>query len=212
MLEFPFKPDGRKCKTCRHKDSDNDPVSAHRGLVEQMWWGSAPSKDTGETVRVHCGYCTRTFLCRIKMTGKTLTDWETDIANDPQGVEKQEAIVECLIKSLCESGKERQQHVDWDAIMTESLEKIESLDLVIKHPGWNHIAWCDYEKGEHNALAVHGQVAEGHRRATFEGVDGVLVPKANVMDIDYNHTFAAPFTPSTTFLTDSLSVRRTNCK
>ena len=42
-------PDGRKCKTCPHRDNQFDPVAKHFGKEEYMAWANNPNIKTGKT-------------------------------------------------------------------------------------------------------------------------------------------------------------------
>ncbi len=68
-LDTTFKPDGRKCDTCPHKDSDPDPVTLETtGESEQMWWGLNPYP-TGKTPGTLCGFCRRVYFCDYRRPG-----------------------------------------------------------------------------------------------------------------------------------------------
>ena len=61
-IKVPFRPDGRKCRTCPRKDSDEDVVSKTAlKISEQMWWGYPPTHQ-GTTEGYQCGYCKRIFM------------------------------------------------------------------------------------------------------------------------------------------------------
>ena len=66
------KPDGRVCKTCPRKDSDEDPVDKALGKACFMCWGYPPWPN-GCTRGDQCYYCIRVYLREGKAMGQTIS-------------------------------------------------------------------------------------------------------------------------------------------
>ena len=84
-------PDGRCCKICWRKDSDEDPVDKALGLKSKdgkmrfMSW-AYPPRD-GKTRGDYCYFCIRIYLREGKAAGLTFEQWGAQIAaKGPTGV------------------------------------------------------------------------------------------------------------------------------
>jgi len=183
-----LKPDGRKCRTCVLTDATGDPVSALATppIIENCFWGWPPSPD-GTTQGCYCGYCRREFVGTVQSSGKTMKDWEADVGKDETTINTHQQKVKLIIETMVKNGS-RRCHINWEVVARVSLERVESLQLNIKHPGWRHLGIEAYEaEFENVALAA----SRGHCRMLVAGVDGVLVPKKDERQIDYNHSISA---------------------
>ena len=123
------KPDGRRCETCPHKDSDEDPViiklkalhGSHFAIILQSgpkfftmlrttedgnmicWWGN-PQKPTGETVCQMYGYCLSIYYARVKPRKITMKSWKTSLGMNPKQLECHQKAVQVMCDCIVEKG------------------------------------------------------------------------------------------------------------
>ena len=123
----PHTPDGRCCKTCPRRDSDEDPVDKALGRVSTdgkallMVW-AYPVK-SGRTVGDYCYYCCRVYLREGKPFKMSMTEWKNSIAKAGdkalQGHHKKvKAVVEQIINV---HGGKRDAKLNWEEVFNEVL-------------------------------------------------------------------------------------------
>ena len=105
-----FKPDGRKCTFCNHRDCDHDPVSKEKGIIEIMWWGCRPHDD-GTTSGNECGFCMRIYFARIKTRGITLSAYRLELGQSESKLNAHQTLVSITIKAYKEKGRKGENRI-----------------------------------------------------------------------------------------------------
>jgi len=164
-----------------------DPVSKQLDppVIENCFWGWPPGKDDGLTQGCYCGYCRRHYVSQIQSTGKSMKDWEAIVGLDDKSIGQHHEKIQIIVTQMAKNAS-RRCHINWDMVERVSLQRVESLQLKIKHPGWRHLGLAAYA-GEFGDLETNGKQALGHRRCTVEGVDGVMVPQKDERIIEFSH-------------------------
>ena len=178
-------PDGRQCRFCLHRDSEHDPISFSVGIIEQMWWYYPPKPD-GTTVSNTCGVCGRIYDATAKPRGLSLTQYEDEIAEGGDtALNKLRAMGQVLIKIFSEKGGSRRAHVAWSQCEQKALALIKIMEMNVKRPGWTWKGLAHYNNTEGD-LRTNGKDKLGHRFFVLEGKEGVFIPDADEVKIDFN--------------------------
>jgi len=124
-----------------------------------------------------------------------MTTWESEVGESDKSLASHQELVLVTIDSMISTGGNRRAHIDWDKADALTLERVQTLAMKITHPGWKHIGWDKYF-AEHGDPVTNGR---GDVRFQLQGIDGVLVPKEDVREIEFSETIAAQLKQNTNF-------------
>ena len=125
----PAIPDGRRCETCPHVDSQEDPVIKKLKALHKenwsvvvannakffnllrvtadgtyiCWWGFA-QKSTGETMNCQCGYCMCIYNTRVRPQKLTLKVWKGQLGSSTQMLDAHCKSVLFMVDGIVEKG------------------------------------------------------------------------------------------------------------
>ena len=182
-----FRPDGRKCRICVHRDWDDDPVSKAVGIDEQCWWFYAPAPD-GTTQGTTCGYCGRVHFGVARRRGISLDAYVQEIADGgDEALNFHLSLVRHCIAVFIAKGGNRRCQMNWNEAQNQCLKVVKSLKMNIKRPGWTFKEKANYDK----EFILEDERKNGHVEFVFEGKAGVMIPDSSDIKIDFNEEIAA---------------------
>ena len=158
-----------------------------KGIIENMWWGRPPVKEKGKTQGYYCGYCQRIFTSREQSRGITISAWEEELGASPDALENHQELVQLTVKAISNSA-DRRCHLNWDKVEEGRLRKVETKEVKVKHPGWQHYSLSEYalDFGE-----LENNLDKGHKKWTLGNKVGVLVPARDIRTVEHNDILAS---------------------
>ena len=122
-------------------------------------------------------------------SGKSMADWEKELGKSEDGaLDKHhgaiKAMVDVMIATHDDLDKCRRAHLSWDLIEEKTLEKLEEMQVKVKHPGFKHYG----EQAYKDEFIVFDEEKErlGHKAFELGGIAGYLVPNADVREVEFN--------------------------
>ena len=95
-------------------------------------------------------------------------------------------IVDLSIEQMIEK-QNRSAHLNWSGIQKSAIEHVKRKQMAIRTPGFSFY-WNDEEyETDHGSFDANGKTEppHNHRRFTFRGVNGILVPDRRVCNSAY---------------------------
>ena len=176
------KPSHKKCHICIFFDDDEDPVEKHFGRSCLMLWGK-PCGPNGETSGCYCHYCMKIYAAKIRgIAGMTITVYKQQLG-DQKKHDKHMALQKVLIQKIIDNGGSSSSHVDWDALDSESLEVVRTMQAKVKRPGLSIYDLAEY-------LEEFGtvQTDKGHYKTIDPscGSEVVVVPDRKIKRVEFS--------------------------
>ena len=122
-------------------------------------------------------------------SGRSIADWEKELGKGEDGaLDKHQAaikgMVDVMIANHDDLEKCRRAHLSWDLIEAKTLEKLEEMQVKIKHPGFKHYGEQAYK--DEFLLFDEEKERLGHKPFELAGIAGYLVPNADVREVEFN--------------------------
>lgn len=105
--------------------------------------------------------------------------WELEVGATEESMDHHQALVNKSVEVLVQQGGGvRRCHIDWDKIEDSVLQTREGSEMQVKHPGYKHWRLSAY------LIEFANKDQTGHIRRVVAGVDGVLVPKEDIREVE----------------------------
>ena len=138
-----FVPDSRKCKTCRFKASDTNPLCE----TEPLFWGYpsryAKRESCYSTDGWECGCCMKIFNSKHRSMFVTVKAWQEDMGTSVTKADDHQKDVDACVKLWQKTGYELPR-IDWawvsNYVMTMSKKQL----LDVERPGLSFAPWYHY--------------------------------------------------------------------
>ena len=114
--------------------------------------------------------------------------WEAELGASTEALEEHADLVQATIKAMIANNADRRVHLNWDLVEKGSLRKVDTKELKVKSPGWQHYGLDEYAK-EFGDL--ESNMDKGHKNFTFKGIAGILVPDRDIRKIELNDITAS---------------------
>ena len=66
--------------------------------------------------------------------------WEAELGASTEALEEHADLVQATIKAMIANNGDRRVHLNWDLVEKGSLRKVDTKELKVKSPGWQHYA------------------------------------------------------------------------
>ena len=181
--------DGRVCKMCGCKDTDDDPVDAalHILLPEHrpvpMAWFTGKARHRQKNEGLICFYCYAVFNCRHKHTGATTKTLLEALGTDGEAMRQFKSRRDGCIAWCVEHGG-REGRINWAVIDQKVLTLDTEWSTNYEDPIDEHWDYSEYvkEKGSPETNGLNHQVA------TVKGRKVVVVPGRKIWKVRRSHT------------------------
>ena len=187
-----MKPTGLRYIYCPLVDTNWDPVGIMRDKVKRpVRWGRPPLP-SGENQPGPCFYCKKYYTGRIylsRVPHVTENEYRQSLGQDEQRLKLHCACSIQVILVLAASNSDDQK-MKWDTIETTALKVVKKTSLIKKRPGFLFYPDVLYTKKFGN-FNTNGMAMEAnHRPWKMDGKQGYLVPKEQVVEIDFQDEMA----------------------
>ena len=116
-------------------------------------------------------------------------DWEAELGGaSTDALEDHADLVQATVKAITANNCDRRVHLNWDIVEKGRLRKVDTKEILVKNPGYQHYGFAEYaaEFGD-----LEDNTDKGHRKLTFKGIAGILVPDRDIRKIELNDITAS---------------------